>query len=162
VVKEVQRFLRQILPPQIELEWKLQGNLPFVMAEPAQLEQILLNLVMNALDAMPRGGKIRFRSHMVEPDEGFRRGHVWAKSDRYVEVTVKDTGEGMPSEVLERVFDPFFTTKEPGKGTGLGLSIAYSILENFGGHISAESHVGRGSCFRIYLPAMGEEVKPGV
>jgi len=161
VVKEVQRFLRQTLPPQIELESKLQGNLPFVMAAPTQLEQILLNLVMNALDAMPRGGKIHFKSHMVEPDERFRRAHVWAKRTRYVEVMVKDTGEGIPPEVLERVFDPFFTTKEPGKGTGLGLSIAYSILENSGGHILAESQMGRGSCFRIYLPAMEEEVKPG-
>jgi two-component system cell cycle sensor histidine kinase/response regulator CckA len=157
VVEEVQRFLRQTVPRQIELESKLQGNLPLVMAEPTQLEQILLNLVTNALDAMPHGGKIHFRSRMVEPDEGFRRAHVWAKKARYVEVMVKDTGEGMPKEVLERVFDPFFTTKEPGKGTGLGLSITYSILENYGGYILAESQVGRGSCFRIYLPAVIEE-----
>ncbi len=157
VVEEVQQLLRQTLPPQIKLECKLQGDLPFVMAGSTQLEQVLLNLVMNAFDAMPNGGKIYLRSRMVEPDEGFRRTHVWAKKARYVEVMVKDTGEGMSPEILERIFDPFFTTKEPGKGTGLGLSITYSILGNYSGYILAESRVGRGSCFRIYLPAMTEE-----
>jgi two-component system cell cycle sensor histidine kinase/response regulator CckA len=115
---------------------------------------VLLNLVMNAIDAMPNGGKISLRSRVMVPDEGFRRTHVWAKKARYVELMVTDTGEGMPPEVFERIFDPFFTTKEPGKGTGLGLSITYSTLENYGGSILVESQVGQGSCFKIYLPAM--------
>jgi len=154
VLEEVQQLLRHTLPSQIKLERKLQKDLSLVMAGSTQLEQVLLNLVMNAIDAMPNGGKISLKSCMMEPDEGFRRTHVWAKKARYVEVMVKDTGEGMPPEVLERIFDPFFTTKEPGKGTGLGLSITYSTLENYGGSILAESQVGQGSCFKIYLPAM--------
>jgi len=154
VLEEVQQLLRQTLPSQIKLECKLQKDLSFVMAGSTQLEQVLLNLVMNAIDAMPNGGKVSLKSRMVEPDEGFRRTHVWAKKARYVEVMVKDAGKGMPPEVLERIFDPFFTTKEPGKGTGLGLSITYSTLENYDGSILAESQVGQGSCFKIYLPAM--------
>jgi PAS domain S-box-containing protein len=156
VVDEVQQLLRQTLSPQIELESELDPGLPFVLADPAQLEQVLLNLGVNARDGMPDGGVVRFETRLIHLDNGFCRKHPWASPGRYIEVVVKDTGKGMPPEVLERIFDPFFTTKEPGKGTGLGLSIAYSIVKNHRGYILAESRVGHGSCFRVYLPAFEE------
>jgi two-component system cell cycle sensor histidine kinase/response regulator CckA len=156
VVSEVKKLLRQTLPPQIDLETELDSNLPFVMADPAQMEQVLLNLGVNARDSMPDGGAIRFETHLIHLDEAFCRKHPWARKGRYVEVMVKDTGQGIAPEIMDRIFDPFFTTKEPGKGTGLGLSIAYSILKNHKGYIMAESQVGRGSCFRICLPVLEE------
>lgn len=157
LMEGIRQLLRQTLPPQIDLESELPGNLPDVMAEPTQLEQVFLNLGMNARDAIPHGGKIRFTTRLVEQDERFCPAHFQTKAGRYVAVTVEDTGEGMPPEVLERIFDPFFTTKEPGKGTGLGLSIVYSIIKNYGGYILAESQAGQGSRFLVYLPVMEGE-----
>jgi two-component system cell cycle sensor histidine kinase/response regulator CckA len=159
VIEGVQRLLRQTFQPDISLKADLQGSLPFVMGEPNQLEQVILNLAVNARDAMPNGGEIRFVSRLVDLGEDFCRAHPWAKAGRYVGLHVEDTGGGMHQEVLDQVFEPFFTTKEPGRGTGLGLSIAYSIVKNHGGYIIAESEKGNGSCFRIYLPIMEEAVE---
>jgi signal transduction histidine kinase/ActR/RegA family two-component response regulator len=159
IVEGVQSLLRQTFQPDIELEADLQGGLPFVMAEPTQLEQVIINLAVNARDAMPNGGKVRFVSQLTELGESFCRDHPWAKAGRYLEVDVEDSGQGMPQEILDQVFEPFFTTKEPGKGTGLGLSIAYSIVKNHGGYIIAESEEGAGTCFRIYLPIMEEVIE---
>jgi PAS domain S-box-containing protein len=155
--ERVKQILRQTLPSHSKLEFELQEGLPSVLAGAAQLDQVLLILGSNANEAMPRGGRIRFGACMVELDEAFRRTHPWAKNGRYVELVVEDTGAGMTPEVLERAFEPFFTTKGLSKGPGLGLSIAYSIVKNLGGGILAESQVGHGSRFWVYLPAIEEE-----
>ena len=130
----------------VELELGLNASLPSVEADSAQLEQVMLNLINNALDAMPEGGRIIFRSDLMEEPGG----------ERWVCVEVEDTGGGIAEEHLSRVFDPFFTTKEVGQGTGLGLSISYGIMEEHGGAIRVESRPGKGTCFKLYLPVIGE------
>ena len=161
VIEGVMQILRQTLAPQFELMSNLQSGLPFIMADPSQIEQVMLNLGVNARDAMPDGGYIKFESRLIELDSLFCRKHPWAKPGRYVEMIVEDNGSGMPPEIVERVFDPFFTTKEAGKGTGLGLSVAFSIVKNHGGHILAESpldkRTGRGSRFKVHLPVPDEK-----
>ncbi len=161
VVEWVQRFLRQAMPPTVELELSLQQDVPSVMGDSPQLEQLLVNLALNARDAMPRGGKIQFVTRVTDLDEAFLLSHPWATNGRFVEIQVNDNGEGMSPEILDRVFEPFFTTKEPGKGTGLGLAIAYSIVKAHGGYIAAESPgvMGVGSSFRVYLPPASQEGK---
>jgi len=126
----------------VELELELNPSLPPVEADSAQLEQVMLNLINNALDAMPDGGRISFRSDLVEEPKG----------GKLVCVEVEDTGGGIAEEHLSRVFDPFFTTKEVGQGTGLGLSISYGIMEEHGGAIRVDSRPGEGTCFKLYLP----------
>ncbi len=150
------RLLRQTLPAQIELEMDLQPNLPFISAEGNQLEQVLLNLAVNARDAMPNGGTLTIRTGRVELDAYFCNTHSLARPGQYIIIEVQDSGKGMPAHVIEHIFEPFFTTKEPGKGTGLGLSIVYSIIKHYGGHILAESELHKGSCFKIYLPVEDE------
>jgi signal transduction histidine kinase/pSer/pThr/pTyr-binding forkhead associated (FHA) protein/ActR/RegA family two-component response regulator len=160
MVEDVTKLLRQTLPPDIAIDLDLQAGLPFVSAEPAQIEQLLLNLGVNARDAMPQGGTLAVRTRLLRVDEPFSRSNLWATCASYVEVVMEDTGMGMPPEVLIRAFEPFFTTKDPGKGTGLGLSIAYSIAKSHGGHIEAQSPVvqgGGGSRLRVYLPVAGGE-----
>jgi two-component system cell cycle sensor histidine kinase/response regulator CckA len=158
IVESTHRLLQQTLPPSIEFAMDLQGGLPFVLAEPTQLEQVLLNLGLNARDAMPKGGVIRFCTALEEIDDKFCRRHPWAKPGRYIVLVVEDTGCGMPAKDLERIFEPFFSTKEPGKGTGLGLSIAYSIVKNHGGYILADSVEEQGSRFTIYFPIAEEDL----
>jgi|GEM_PF-3031288 len=152
VVRSAHWLLCQTLGPQIKLSLDLQEKMTSVVAEPTQIEQALINLAINARDAMPHGGKIIIRTREVELGEDFCRTHPWARSGRYAEVRVEDEGEGMPPEILPRIFDPFFTTKPPGKGTGLGLAIVYSIVKNHDGYILAHSEAGKGSTFRILLP----------
>ena len=128
----------------IELVLDLAPALPRVKADSIQIEQVLLNLTNNALDAMPQGGKLVFSTSPISDP---RRGTA-------VAVAVADTGCGIPGEHLPRIFDPFFTTKDVGQGTGLGLSISYGIVEEHGGTIEAESQPGKGTCFTIYLPVL--------
>jgi two-component system cell cycle sensor histidine kinase/response regulator CckA len=156
LIQGTKELLKQTLPPNIKIEVDLDEKIPPVMAEPHQLEQVLMNLAVNARDAMPKGGTLRFGTGVVTLDRSFCRSHPWAKPGRYVELSVQDTGEGIAPDVLEHIFEPFFTTKEPGKGTGLGLSIVYSIIKNHGGYIWAESQRGEGTCLRIYLPVITE------
>lgn len=158
VAEGVAQMLRQTLPPKIQVHLDLQPGLPFVMGEHSQLEQVILNLGLNARDALSGSGEIRISTRERTLEEGFCRAHPWARPGRYVEVGVEDNGIGMPPEVLERVFEPFFTTKEPGKGTGLGLTIAYSIVKSHNGYILAESPAGSGigSRFRVFLPVVEE------
>jgi signal transduction histidine kinase/ActR/RegA family two-component response regulator len=156
LVDGMHRLLRQTLPAQIELEMNLQPNLPFISAEGNQLEQVLLNLAVNARDAMPNGGTLTIKTGRVELDEYFCNTHSLARPGQYIIIEVQDTGKGMLAHVIEHIFEPFFTTKEPGKGTGLGLSIVYSIIKHYGGHILAESQLHKGSCFKIYLPVEDE------
>jgi len=145
---------------------ELEPGLPFVYGDYPQLEQVFLNLCLNARDALPQGGEIRLCTSQCCLEESFCRLHPWARPGHYVTVRIEDNGVGMPAEVLERVFEPFFTTKEPGKGTGLGLTIAYSIVKSHQGHILAESpgSSGAGSRFTIFLPALedhDESCAPG-
>jgi PAS domain S-box-containing protein len=121
------------------------------VGDPSQLEQVLINLAMNACDAMPAGGELRFETEPFEFDDAFCREHRGARPGRYSAIHVSDTGVGIPAELLPRIFDPFFTTKELGKGTGLGLSMVFGIVKNHGGYIDVESRAG-GTVFRVYFP----------
>jgi len=131
-----------------------------VLGDPSQLEQVIMNLSVNACDAMPDGGRLRIATERVVLDEAFCREREGISSGSHLLLSVSDTGVGIPGDHLSRIFDPFFTTKEQGKGTGLGLSMVFGIVRNHGGHLEVQSEVGAGTTFRVYLPecAPGEEL----
>jgi PAS domain S-box-containing protein len=158
LVGDVQKLLRRTLREDIDLVLNLSTAVAPIRADPSQLEQVLLNLAVNARDAMPRGGHLRFTTEDVEVDEALAARFFPMPPGPYVRLTVADTGIGMPVEVQARIFEPFFTTKERGKGTGIGLATAYGIIQQSGGFIWVESQPGRGSVFSIYLPAVQEAV----
>jgi PAS domain S-box-containing protein len=130
------------------------------VGDPSQLEQVLMNLAMNACDAMPGGGELRFVTEPFEFDEAWCRAHRGARPGRYAALYVGDSGVGIPQELIGRIFDPFFTTKEQGKGTGLGLAMVFGIVKNHGGYIDVESHPGCGAVFKVYLPLTDEVEAP--
>lgn len=165
IVEKAQGLLAQTLPPTITVNTDLTGGLPFVLGDPTQLDQVLLNLVLNAKDAMPQGGTIVIGTRFTELTREFSARHTYVEPGRYVEFYVEDEGVGIPQEILGRIFEPFFTTKEPGKGTGLGLSVSYSIVKNHRGFIIAQSPPEgkeRGSILRVFLPPYetAEEPEP--
>ena len=131
---------------------QLDGDLRYVKADPAQVEQVLLNLVINAREAMPRGGKLTIETSNAELDEAYGRSHVNVTPGLYVRLRVSDTGEGMSEDILSRIFEPFFTTKPTGKGTGLGLSTVYGIVQQTSGHVDVFSRPREGTRFDIFLP----------
>lgn len=157
LLDNLQPLLRQTLPPQIELKLDLAHDLSLVLIDPNQMEQVVVNLVLNARDAIPGGGEILIRTRQAEvlldspPSLG--KSAPVSKAG-FVEIQISDTGEGILPDLLPKVFDPFFTTKEPGKGTGLGLSIVYSIVQTHGGLVKVDSQPGYGSRFKVYLPIM--------
>jgi two-component system, cell cycle sensor histidine kinase and response regulator CckA len=158
IVSDMERLLRPLIGENIELVTRLQPELGRTRADAGQLEQVIMNLVVNAKDAMPDGGRIAIQTSNADLDESYRREHSYITPGAYVMLSVSDNGCGMDKETQSRIFEPFFTTKEKGKGTGLGLSTVYGIVKQSGGYIFANSEVGGGSTFRIYLPKVeGEE-----
>src|SRR5712692_6176207 len=153
-------FLDKVIGKDIEFKF-LNAKLDPVKADPTQIEQVLMNLCLNARDAMPQGGRLVIETEMVELDESYCRFYPYVQAGRYAVVSVSDTGIGMDAETRERIFEPFFTTKERGKGTGMGLATAYGIVKQHGGFIHVYSEPGHGSLFRVYLPAMEGAVADG-
>ncbi|MBI4962369.1 MAG: PAS domain S-box protein [Desulfomonile tiedjei] len=153
-VKQAESLLRRTIPKMIEIELVLEEDLGTVNADPGQMEQILLNLAVNAKDAMPNGGRLTISTGNVFLDEQYCLDHFQCQSGNYVLLTVSDTGHGMSTEVVSHIFEPFYTTKKPGEGTGLGLAMVFGIVENHGGHIQCHSERGLGTNFKIFLPAM--------
>ncbi len=156
IVEGVEKLLRRVIREDIELRTDLQPDIASVLVDSGQLEQVLINLATNARDAMPEGGTLFLSTRMAEIDERYVLTHGYGKTGKCVMITVSDTGTGMPEETKQRIFEPFFTTKDVGKGTGLGLSIAYGSIKQHNGYINVESTPGRGTTFRIYLPAVEE------
>jgi two-component system cell cycle sensor histidine kinase/response regulator CckA len=153
VVSGMAEMLRRLVGENLELTLGCTADLSLVKADRGQLEQVLMNLVVNARDAMPKGGVIGIETNEVELGVAEVRGRVGMKSGPHVVLSVHDTGTGMDSEVLAHLFEPFFTTKPPGRGTGLGLATVYGIVQQSGGYVAVDSQVGRGTTFRIYLPS---------
>jgi PAS domain S-box-containing protein len=153
ILREVERIIRETFPKSIELHFNLPANLWTIIGDATQLHQIVLNLLVNARDAMPQGGKLVLAAENMVVDEGHAKQYFNAKPGNYVTVSVTDTGTGIPPEVLDRIFDPFFTTKEVGKGTGLGLSTVMTIVKSYGGLITVNSTLGKGTEFKVFIPA---------
>ncbi len=156
-VRQAEELLRQTVPKMIAIELSLDEDLWGVNADPMHIEQILLNLGSNAADAMPEGGRLVIETANVTLDQKFCKNHVDAVPGGYVLLTVTDNGTGMDESIVTHIFDPFFTTKAVGKGTGMGLASVYGIVKNLGGIILCYSEPGRGSTFKIYLPAAGRK-----
>jgi two-component system cell cycle sensor histidine kinase/response regulator CckA len=154
LIKEIVKILRETLPKSLEISFQIPNDLWIISADATQMHQVLMNLCVNARDAMPEGGSIAIKAENVFVDENYARMHLEAKPGRFVMISVADTGPGMTPEIQSRIFEPFFTTKEMTKGTGLGLSTALTIVKSHGGFINVYSELHKGSQFTLYLPAV--------
>jgi PAS domain S-box-containing protein len=153
-IREFEKLLKRMIPKMIEIEMNLEENLNIINADPLQLEQIIMNIAVNAKDAMGEEGKIIFTTENMTLDEDYCRNNIGYKPGDYVRLSISDTGPGMPKDIAEKIFEPFFTTKETGKGTGLGLSMVYGLVAKHDGHITCYSEPDNGTVFRIFLPAI--------
>jgi PAS domain S-box-containing protein len=154
LIKEIVKILKETLPKSIQISFQLNDDLWLISADATQMHQVLMNLCVNARDAMSEGGLISIKAQNMLIDENYARMHIEAKPGRFVVITVSDTGPGMSAEIQSRIFEPFFTTKEMSKGTGLGLSTALTIVKSHGGFINVYSEQHKGSQFSLYLPAL--------
>lgn len=159
IIATIRKMLTRLIGEDIELIAKPGKHLGAVRIDPGQFEQVLVNLAVNARDAMPSGGKLMIETADVHLDEEYCRGHSYPHPGRYVQLVVSDTGHGMSTQVKAHLFEPFFTTKEKGKGTGLGLATTYGIIKQLGGSIEVYSEEGLGTTFKIYLPCVEAKVE---
>jgi nitrogen-specific signal transduction histidine kinase/CheY-like chemotaxis protein len=160
VIIEVLKITTGTFPKSIDIRMNLPKDLWTIVADPTQMHQVLLNLCLNARDAMPSGGILTISAENVMLDEHYAKLNIDAKPGRYISFSVSDTGTGISPKAMDRIFDPFFTTKPPGKGTGLGLSTALAIIRSHGGFINVYTETERGTTFRVYLPAQAESGTP--
>ena len=158
IVINLDKLLRRLMDDNIEMTTAVSESVGKVKADPAQIEQVLMNLVVNARDAMPQGGRIVIETSNIDLDSAYADGHASVKPGRYVMLAVSDTGMGMDRDTVAHIFEPFYTTKESGRGTGLGLSTVYGIVKQSGGYIWVYSELGKGSTFKVYLPRIEESV----
>jgi two-component system, cell cycle sensor histidine kinase and response regulator CckA len=159
IVRDIERLLRPLIGENTELVTRLASGLGKTRADASQIEQVIMNLVVNAKDAMPEGGKITIHTANVNADDSPRREYGHIQPGMYIMLSIADTGHGMDKETQARIFEPFFTTKEKGKGTGLGLSTVYGIVKQTGGNVFVQSELNRGTTFRIYFPRVGDETE---
>ena len=158
-VKQVEKLLKRTIPRMINIELDLEQDLNIINADPSQVEQILMNLAVNARDAMGEQGTLKIETKNITLDEEYCKNYLGTIPGDYVLLALSDTGHGMDKETSERIFEPFFTTKEIGKGTGLGLSMVYGLIKKHQGHITCQSEPGKGTCFKIYFPTMMDNVQ---
>jgi two-component system, cell cycle sensor histidine kinase and response regulator CckA len=162
LVIEVEKMLQRVIGEDVELRTIFGSDAGLVKVDPGQMEQVIMNLAVNARDAMPDGGRLTIETSHVELDETAASPDTLPKTAPFVLLTVSDTGIGMDKETIARIFEPFFTTKEVGKGTGLGLAMVYGIIKQSGGNVQVESAPGRGTTFRVYLPRVVREEETAV
>jgi PAS domain S-box-containing protein len=162
VCREMETMLGRVIGEDVELLTEFDPNITRVKIDRGQLEQVLLNLAINARDAMPRGGRLNITTRMADLDQNYVRKYPGVVPGQYVEISVADTGKGMDEHTRLHLFEPFFTTKDFGKGTGLGLATVYGIVKQSGGHISVYSELDHGSAFKFYLPPTEEDLNTGI
>lgn len=158
LIQEIQQIVEQTFPKSIEFYTDIQPNLHVISGDNTQLHQVLINLCLNARDAMPEGGKLTLSAENILIDENFQSMHIDAKVGQYVLLTLTDSGIGIDRKNLDRIFEPFFTTKEFGQGTGLGLSTVMGIIKGHRGFVNVSSTVGKGTQFKVYLPAVNSQI----
>jgi CheY-like chemotaxis protein len=160
VIANLTKMLNRVLRENIDLQCHYAAPLPYVQADTGMMEQVILNLVVNARDAMPGGGQLRVATEHLTLDAAHARANPGARAGEFVCLLVSDTGTRIAPEVLPRIFEPFFTTKDVGKGTGLGLATVYGIVQQHQGWIEVASQVGKGSTFKVFLPAIPTPARP--